>query len=300
MKLAAVYWIWSILIICGIFEAQAQLNLDKLDLQSQLPDELLKTNISYNQVKDVFRKKCIEVSGEEAGDRAYNDIEAGASTLSECVNSLVNYTTLQREIQEASPEGELDVVFNKYCAKRTNAIDCFDVFTNKLLPCLDKEEQESQDVIKRIIQSLLNFVCHKDGDQIALFIAEEGPECLESQRENIQQCINSTFSTYFNEADMHDSNKIKAIPKLVVGQKQCSDIKTLETCIVRHLEHCSKITPANLIESMFNFIRNETLCRNYQQLALTGSASALTNTHTTSLLLCALLIFILSKIYCFK
>ncbi|EDV99684.1 27 kDa glycoprotein [Drosophila grimshawi] len=281
MKLPAISCIWSILIVCGIFEAQAQLNLDNLDLQNQFTDDLLKSNISYNQVKEVFRRKCIEVSGEELGDQAYNNIESGFFKLSECINNIVNYTTMKQEIQTARPLGELDVVFNKYCKQRSNATNCFETFSNKLLPCLDKEEQESHDVMTRIVQSLLNFVCHKDGDQIALFIAEQGFECLESQKDNIQQCLNSTFSTYFNDADMHDSNQIKTIPKLVVGQKQCSDIKTLENCVVRHLEHCSEITPANLIESMFNFIRNETLCRNFQQMALTAGAKTLANTHAT-------------------
>lgn len=275
MKLPTCACIWSTLILCGIFKVRADFNLDQLDLQSQLPEDFSKTNFSYNEVKEMLSKKCIEVSGEEAGEQAYKDIEAGFMTLSECMTNIVNFTAMQTEIQEASPRGELDVVFNKYCAKRSNAIECFDVFTAKLLPCLDKDEQESQDVIKRIVQSLLNFVCHKDGDQIALFIAEEGPECLESQRDNIQQCMNSTFSTYLNSADLQDNSKIKTIPKLVVGEKQCKEIRTLESCIVRHLEHCKKITPANLIESMFNFIRNETLCRNYQPLPLTSNSTNL-------------------------
>ncbi|KAH8416884.1 hypothetical protein KR222_009911, partial [Zaprionus bogoriensis] len=260
------------LIVCGLLGVRAQLSLDKIDLQGQLSEEQGLSNFSY-EVKDVVRKKCIELSGEEAGDQAFTDILSGFTTLSECMGNIVNYTAMQQEIQKASPRGELDVVFNKYCKKRSDAIECFDVFSAKLTPCLDKEEQESQDVLKRIVQSLLNFVCHKDGDQIALFIAEEGPECLESQRNNIQQCFNSTFSTYFNGTELQDSNKVTTIPKLVVGEKQCGDIHKLESCIVNHLEHCTKITPANLIESMFHFIRNETLCRNYHPLPLTGGAA---------------------------
>ncbi|XP_017156263.1 27 kDa hemolymph protein [Drosophila miranda] len=252
---------------------QAQLNLDQIELQKQLPEELLKSNFTINDAKDVFRNKCIEVAGEDAGGKAYEEIESGFAVLSDCVNGIVNYTTMQQEIEEASPEGELDVVFNKYCNKRSSAIECFDVFTAKLSPCLDKEEQESKDVIKRIIQSLLNFVCHKDGDQIALFIAEKGPECLESEKDNIQQCLNSTFSTYLNSADIHD-NKIKSIPKLTVGQRQCDDMLSLQSCVVHRLEQCTDITPANLVESMFNFIRNETLCRNYQKSPLTAAAAS--------------------------
>ncbi|XP_017850757.1 27 kDa glycoprotein [Drosophila busckii] len=293
MKLPTCAWL---LLLCAICGTSAQLKLDEFDLQNQLPDEILKTNFSYNDLKEMFRNKCIEVSGEERGPSAYADIESGFVVLSECINNIVNYTKMQQEIQEARPRGELDVVFNKYCKQRSNATDCFDTFTAKLLPCLDKEEQESQTVLKRIVQSLLNFICHKDGDQIALFIAEEGPECLESQKDNIQQCINSTFSSYFNNAELQNNiNKTKTIPKLVVGQKQCNEIKTLENCIVRHLEHCSKITPANLIESMSYFIRNETLCRNYQVLALTDASAAASSHHYTFASLMLLLLLLCSK-----
>ncbi|KAH8300960.1 hypothetical protein KR044_007247, partial [Drosophila immigrans] len=275
----------------------AQLNLDKIDLQGQLPEDIAKSNYSLSDFKELFRNKCIEVSGNEAGEEAYNDIESSISVLTDCMNSLVNVTAMQQEIQDASPRGELDVVFNKYCKKRSNATECFDVFTEKLLPCLHPEEQESQQEIRRIVQSLLNFVCHKDGDQIALFIAEEGPECLESQRDNIQQCLNSTFSTFISSPDIREHNKITKLPKLVVGESQCADIRNLELCVVRHLEHCTKITPANLIESMFNFIRNETVCRKYHTLPLTGNGASKQLLIASNLIFFTLFIFMLHKMY---
>ncbi|KAH8413907.1 hypothetical protein KR215_012107 [Drosophila sulfurigaster] len=292
----ATAFIWSLLIICS----SAQLNLDKIDLQSQLPEDIAKSNYSYNDFKELFRNKCTEVTGRESdGDLAYTEIELAFGALTECMNSLVNVTALQQEIQEASPLGELDVVFNKYCKKRSNATECFDAFTDKLLPCLHPEEQESQQEIKRIVQSLLNFVCHKDGDQIALFIAEEGPECLGSQRDNIEQCWNSTLSTFVNNPDIRENNKIKKLPKLVVGETECADIRNLELCVVRHLEHCTKITPANLIESMFNFIRNETVCRKYHTLPLISDRASNVFLDTSPNLMFSLFTFVLHKLYYF-
>ncbi|XP_037726561.1 27 kDa hemolymph protein [Drosophila subpulchrella] len=258
----------AILTIQGI---HAQLDLDQI--QTQLPDQIAKTNISLNDAKELFRNKCIEVAGETAGGQAYGEIESGFVVLTECLNGIVNYTAMQEEIQEASPKGELDVVFNKYCSRRSNAVQCVDTFTAQLVPCLSTEEREGQDVIKQIIQSLLNFVCHKDGDQIALFIAEKGPECIESQKENIQQCVNNTFAEYLNLQDPQD-NRIKTIPKLTVGEKQCDEMLNLQACVVSKLETCSDITPANLVESMFNFIRNQTLCRDHQRSPQVAAAAA--------------------------
>ncbi|XP_017034968.1 27 kDa hemolymph protein [Drosophila kikkawai] len=259
------------LVALSSIRVHAQLDLDQI--QTQLPEQLVKTNLSYADVKDSVRNKCIQVAGEEAGSQAFAEIETGFMHLTDCANHLVNYTAIQQEIQEASPKGELDVVFNKYCTRRSEAVECFDQFTAKLSPCLVKDEQEGQEVIKRIIESLLNFVCHKDGDQIALFIAEKGPECLASQKENIEQCVNNTFGPYLNFSGGLQDNQIKSIPMLTVGQKECDDMLVLQACVVSKLEQCTDITPANLVESMFNFIRNQTLCRNYQKSPLVAAAA---------------------------
>ncbi|XP_016972229.1 27 kDa glycoprotein [Drosophila rhopaloa] len=259
----------SLILFCNI-GIRAQLELDQI--QTQLPDQLSKSNFSLNDAKELIRNKCIEVAGKEAGGLAYDEIESGFMVLGECLNGIVNYTVIKQEIEEASPKGELDVVFNKYCIRRSLAVECVNEFSSKVVPCMVEEEREGQDMIKRIIQSLLNFVCHKDGDQIALFISERGPECIESQKDNIQQCVNSTFSEYLNFSDLED-NRIKSIPKLTVGQKQCDEMLTLQSCVVSRLEQCADITPANLVESMFNFIRNQTMCRDNQKSPLVAEAS---------------------------
>lgn len=252
-------------------------NINVNDLQNQLPGDFPKTNLTLDDAKTLLKDKCIKVAGETKGLEAYNAIEASTLTLAECINGIVNYTAIQEEITEASPKGELDVVFNKYCLKRPEAIECIETFNSKLTPCLDEEERQNQDVFMRIIRSLLNFVCHKGGDQIALFIAEKGPECLEAHKDDIQNCINSTFSGYV-PAEGIDS--VKSLPKFVMGPQQCDDMERLESCIVKKLETCEEITPANIVESMFRFIKNETICRsqakaNKQTAASGGSRPSL-------------------------
>lgn len=41
-----------------------------------------------------------------------------------------------------------------------------------------------------------------------------------------------------------------------------SDMNALQRCVVKELETCEESTPANLVESMFKFVRNETPCAN--------------------------------------
>lgn len=233
-------------------------NIDVNDLKNQLPDEFPKTNLTLDDAKTLVKDKCLKVAGADEGQKAYTEIESSTLTLIECVNNIVNFTAIQEEINVASPNGELDSVFNKYCNKKEDAFKCVETFNSKLTPCLDEDERQNQEVFMRIIRSLLNFVCHKGGDQIALFIAEKGPECLEAHKEDIQNCINNTFSGYLPEEGIEN---VKTLPKFVLGSKQCNDMERLETCIVKKLETCDEITPANIVESMFRFIKNETICR---------------------------------------
>lgn len=38
------------------------------------------------------------------------------------------------------------------------------------------------------------------------------------------------------------------------------ELSTLQHCVVKELERCEETTPANLVDAMFKFIRNETPC----------------------------------------
>lgn len=37
-------------------------------------------------------------------------------------------------------------------------------------------------------------------------------------------------------------------------------MSSLQQCVVKELEKCEESTPANLVDAMFKFIRNETPC----------------------------------------
>lgn len=41
-----------------------------------------------------------------------------------------------------------------------------------------------------------------------------------------------------------------------------SDMDTLQQCIVRELNTCEETTPANIVEALLNYVRNETPCGN--------------------------------------
>lgn len=85
----------------------------------------------------------------------------------ECIQELVDFSNIEEEIETAKPTGNVDAVFNKYCDKRGEAIQCVEKFTLSLDPCLTKEEKDQKVVFVNITKSLLEFVCHENGNQIA-------------------------------------------------------------------------------------------------------------------------------------
>lgn len=143
----------------------------------------------------------------------------------ECIQKLVNFTTLPDEIEKAKPNGNLDTVFNKYCDKRNEAIKCVDSFTKSLDPCLNQEEKDQKVVFVNITKSLLEFVCHENGNQIALFIAEEGPECFSTKQDAIQDCFNATLGDSFG----NQIPSIDNLPSLVIKEENCRQMDKLES-----------------------------------------------------------------------
>ncbi|CAD7076971.1 unnamed protein product [Hermetia illucens] len=245
---------------------QIKSQIPQLPGNISIPEEF--ANFTVDDFKSVIKSKC----SKQSGDEAYENLEKELPNVMTCVSEIINTTAMQEEIKEASPKGELDVVFNKYCRKRPLLIQCIENLRGKIEPCLDEEEVVYSNITMRIVSSLLNFICHKDGDQIALFIAEKGPECFEQSKEDITKCVNSTFSKYVPKDGFND---ISQLPRLVVGVEQCRDLNEFQDCVVRTLEKCEEITPANIVESMFRFIRNETTCADSKTSPLKSSSSTL-------------------------
>ena len=227
-----------------------------------LPAEFGKGNFSLEDAKALLRKKCKKAATLTDTTDIYDKVEKAALKLTRCANEIVNITLIMEEVEDARPRGELDNVFQKYCDKQPLAEKCLHDFNAALKPCLTREERQQNDVMMRIVTSLLNFICYKNGDQIALFIAEEGPECLEANKENISNCMNATFSAYLPRQENGSiASNLVELPELVLGPKQCIDLRDFEECVLSYLEKCNEITPANIIESMFRYVKNETKCQ---------------------------------------
>lgn len=77
------------------------------------------------------------------------------------------------------------------------------------------------------------------------------------------------------------------------------DMTKLQACVVAELEKCSDPTPANIMDSIFNFIKRVTPCENLlnaQSAAATGTQSVSSASHVGALSTIAILSTVLSSV----
>ncbi|KAL0121920.1 hypothetical protein PUN28_007011 [Cardiocondyla obscurior] len=251
---------------------------------------------SVEQAKNLFKEKCTK----NGGPNAFDEANRAQVEMGQCLQSLINITELQAEMEKYKPTGDLDIVFKNYCNKRSTLRACVSNFTDTLEQCLDEKERENKKIVLNITDSLLEFICYKEGDRIALFISAGGPECFQEKQQAIQDCANRTFSGYIPKTDPTTNLVgLENLPSLNFGVKECRDMTLLQTCVVTELEKCSDPTPANIMDSIFNFIKRVTPCANLlnaQSAAATGTQSASSASPLGALLTVAITSTVLSLV----
>ncbi|EZA59546.1 hypothetical protein DMN91_011291 [Ooceraea biroi] len=199
--------------------------------------------------------KCVE-NGQA---NAFQAILTTHVEMTDCVNSLVNVKELTAEIEKYKPTGELDVVFEKYCNRRSTLQGCMTKYMNTMELCMDEKEKETKKIIMNVTASLLEFLCHKNGDRIGLFMLTDGPKCFQKKAQEIQKCANKTFGSYIPDIS---SNLVGLdnLLKLKFDRNGCMDISNFQTCTVEELEKCEDPTAANIVFSTLRYVQKITPC----------------------------------------
>ncbi|KAG0712806.1 hemolymph glycoprotein [Chionoecetes opilio] len=209
-----------------------------------------------------------------AGDEALKDIKDSFGELVVCVQKHIKMSKLEREVNVSIARGELDKVFKKYCKKRDKLVACTeDVFT-KLERCTNEQEKQDLNVTRKVIDAGIDFVCHNDGDRIALFMAEKGEECLKQHYEDIQQCTEDKVPEI---QKFKNNSKSIDIELLTINEENCKKLDVLHECVVEYTSRCDDETPANILGSLITQMLKVTPC------SQTSSASTLLS-HTRYLL----------------
>ncbi|VEN62900.1 unnamed protein product [Callosobruchus maculatus] len=246
----------------GLVLSQSLNDLDSDDnlkkIQEHLPPDLQNFNTSslpkFEQIEKVLREKCQKVSGT---DSAVDLLKTEQATAKECMERYINASVVQEELEKAKETGSMDEVFGKYCKRWPDIQACFQNATSFARQCMDIKEQDAFNRSLTILQELQEFVCFKDGDRLAMFVAEGGIECMDQQRQGVQDCLNKTLGARLPDTD---ELSITNIPTFLFSAKECQDFDTVRTCINAELEKCKDSTPANIIDAFFKFLKKQMPC----------------------------------------
>ncbi|NP_001036878.1 27 kDa glycoprotein precursor [Bombyx mori] len=200
----------------------------------------------FSQITAVVTSQCTKNNAEDK----VPEVEAALRTFGNCLKGLVDLNVLKTEIEEAKPNGALDEVFKKYCDKSAQLKGCISSVLQGVRPCVGNEYANHINDAQNSTNQLIDFVCYKDGDRIALFIAEGGPECFQQKTENLKTCflnLKQSFPT------VESANNLSLVEK-------CAKVDEMTSCIVKSLEECSTPTPANMAESLIKFMRKDSPC----------------------------------------
>uniref|UniRef100_A0A1B6MAC1 27 kDa hemolymph protein n=1 Tax=Graphocephala atropunctata TaxID=36148 RepID=A0A1B6MAC1_9HEMI len=249
--------------------------LDQLpdSIKGALPNMNIDKIPSIEEGEELLKERCEKYGTNESFDRAM----AAKDNVQFCFEGMVNFTEFQEEIEHAKPTGDLDIVFRKYCRKAPRMRECVANFTVGVETCLSRDERSLKEAIINVTDALISFICFKEGDRIALFIAEGGPECLKSKQEQMQQCINSTFSHYIPKGVPGSQEELAAFR---LEEEECKDLSKLQKCVIKSLEKCSEPTPANIVDSLIKFVRKMTPCQQFEPLTKSGAGLAAVNSLT--------------------
>nr|AAV91444.1 hypothetical protein 31 [Lonomia obliqua] len=200
-------------------------------------------NDKREQLKQILTEQCKKAGAEDK----VPDVETAGRNFIECVKGLFDINQIKNEIEAAKPVGALDEVFKKYCAKSPQLNGCIDALFDGVTPCVPTENRGHIATAKNSTRQLIDFICYKDGDRIALFIAEGGPECMGQSTESVKQCFAKV---------QENKDEIKNYS----DEEKCAKFDEVSTCVGDRSGEVFHPTPGIMAESLFRFIRKGLPC----------------------------------------
>lgn len=188
-----------------------------------------------------------------------------------CWNKVVDNDFLMSDLQHAFETKTLYSFLKKYCPKLHGTAACIGNYMDSFGQCVTGDDLKTLNATKYIVKGVADFVCHRDGERVLLFLKENGFECFEQQRENIRSCIDSTganklFESVEKEVEFHDfnSNPASVLSRIWVPQNytpaECKLLVSVEVCVYKMMRQCKQTSPANLISSLVRSVAKRSPC----------------------------------------
>ncbi|VVC34729.1 Hypothetical protein CINCED_3A007970 [Cinara cedri] len=208
---------WGVSGIEGDTDLNSLKDTVKEKIDSIADFDQFKDTIPIDEGERIMKEKCEK--NNPNNNNTYNETLEARKELEDCARGIVNITELKNEINVAKPKGDIDMVFKKYCKKSPEFKDCMTNYTSTIDVCLDASEKDTEHILMVVTEALLSFVCHDEGDRIALFYSEGGPDCLMDKKEALQHCLNKSFSKYTPNSE--PSANLANLPSFKFEEEQC-------------------------------------------------------------------------------
>jgi len=220
-------------------------------------DKMEREDKFHNKLEDGFKnweERCLE----NGGKQVLADYLAEQEELVYCIMEQFDIDEIQQEIEEKKKQGDLDEVFKKYCGNHVAAArSCLQSFLSVSQYCLKEKDRPGLNVTLQMVDSAIDFTCHNAGDRIALFMSEDGVECVTSHKEEILACINNSVPEVFNTYNNLNSYKMHFY---VFQQGNCRKGDAIMQCVETSLMKCDDPTPSNLVHGLLNAMKDGTPC----------------------------------------
>lgn len=245
-------------------------------------DNMEKEDEFHDKLEDGFKNwevRCLENGGKDVLDNYLEEQEK----LVYCIMEQFDIDELQTEIEEKKKQGDLDEVFKKYCGEHVSAARvCLQSFLEVSQYCLKEENRPGLNITLQMVDSAIEYTCHNAGDRIALFMSEDGVECVTSHKDEILACINNSVPEVFNTYNTFNSHKMHFY---VFQQSNCRNGDAIMQCVESSLMKCADPTPSNLVNGLLKAMKDGTPCARAAQ----GWHSGYSETQTRTQLLVAAL-----------
>lgn len=210
-------------------------------------------------------KKMCEANG---GKDSYEAVVKAKDELQQCFSNLKTFTELPKKVEDASPHGDIDLVFMEYCNHSVSLKGCINKFLFTLEPCLAENEKSSKYILQNITESIFGFICEGQGNNIAVFYTEQGLQCIMSRKVGIQKCLNETVAPQTDNSTERDS-----LFGISFDLEQCKTVVKLRKCLTNELMMCPRTTAANVVDSIFELIHRSSPCLNFSKEGLLDDSS---------------------------
>jgi len=238
-----------------------------------LPDKSSEILLARDRGYKNWEERCLSVGG----DAVLADFLSEQEHLIYCMMEQFNTEIIQHEIETKKHTGDLDEVFKRYCSENVPvARNCLKKFLSVSSHCLLEEDRPGLNITLAMLDQAINFTCHSDGDRIALFMSEEGVECVSQNKNQLISCVKKAVPEFF-APKYHRRKNINELHFYVFQQENCRKGDAIIDCVEKSLLTCDDPTPSNLLHGLLTSMRSVTPCSTSAAVPAVIVLSTMTN-----------------------